>query len=309
MNKLYYFFFMAVWSNVISASFLSDPLNTMISLIRPKQEEQILYKSYECKPHGGVTINNSNGSIKVTSWNKPTVSVKAIKHAGTKEQLALLTIKETVNDNKITIAAICHDPSNSSPSIDYEVTVPKQTAITLSTENGSITLQDIAAPINVTTHFGTIDIQGSTNTIAAVIVEKGNIAIKSPRNAVQAITNKGSVTITDACNSIVASTENGTISLDCTQLPSTGKINLTSTYGDINLSLPSNVNADFHARTTYGTLTCQHHITLKPFTTQLDRKAWRRFKKEVDGVLGTGEAQISIVSYKSHIRVLKTKIG
>lgn len=298
---------MAVWSNAISASFLSDPLNTMISLIRPKQEEQILYKTYNGKPNAWVTINNSNGSIKVTAWNKSTISVKAVKRAGTKEQLALLNIKETHNDNKITIATICHDPSNTTPSIDYEITVPKQTAITLSTENGSITLQDIAAPIRATTHCGTIDIQGSTNTIAAVIVEKGNIIIKSPRNAVQATTNKGSVTITDSHNSIVASTENGTISLQCAHVPSTGKINLTSTYGDINLSLPGNVNADFHARTTYGTLTCQHHITLKPFTTQLDRKAWRRFRKEVDGVLGTGEAQISIVSYKSHIRVTKTK--
>lgn len=281
----------------------------MLSLVRSKQEEQIIEKTYTYAPNGTVTIHNCNGTMKVTSWDKPTISVKATKHAANKEQLAQVQMKDHKSSNKLTISTICHDPNNSSPCIDYDITVPQQTTLVLSTENGSITIQDIAGPIQATTHYGSIEIQDSPNTIAAVIVEKGNITIDSPRNNVQAITNKGSINITDTHQSVVATTENGTITLQCTQLPSTGKINLTSTYGDINLSLPSNVNADLHARTARGTLICQHHLTLKPFTTQLDRKAWRRFRKEVDGILGTGEAQISIVSHKSHIRVLKTKKG
>ncbi|MDZ4153189.1 hypothetical protein, partial [Methylicorpusculum sp.] len=67
--------------------------------------------------------------------------------------------------------------------------------------------------------------------------------------------------------------------------------------------LPQGTNANLQAKTDQGCLTCDHFITLNPMTTQLDHESWNRFKKEADGILGTGDATIKVCTAHGDIRI------
>ena len=90
-------------------------------------------------------------------------------------------------------------------------------------------------------------------------------------------------------------------------IPQKTEINLTSTLGSIELSLPETVNADVQASSKRGTVICQHPVKLKSYTTTLDQAAWKKFKNSIDGTIGTGESRIIVQSDQSNIKIEKNK--
>lgn len=154
---------------------------------------------------------------------------------------------------------------------------------------------------------GNIEVCNARNSIDACTQEKGAILFNNPHARIKAQTHNGNITILDSYHSVVASTENGNIKWHAKEVPSTSIINLASISGTISAHVPTEVNAELQAYTERGTITSDHLITLKPFTTQLNRQAWRRLQKEVEGTLGSGEAQIKLSSVKSDIKLLEAK--
>jgi hypothetical protein len=51
-----------------------------------------------------------------------------------------------------------------------------------------------------------------------------------------------------------------------------------------------------------------HDITLKSYTTKLNKTAWAQFTKRVDGILGTGDAKIEIKSAKGNVKIVENVI-
>lgn len=283
-------------------------LNTMVSFIMPsKWEKQTIQKTYALGAKGIITINNSDGDIYVSTWSKPTVDLKVVKKTLKKEQLQLIHIKDIQHKNTLTLTTVCLDQKNKNFHVDFHITIPHNTGITVSTGVGNIKTKKITGRAHLTTQQGNIEIDQTHSTVIGTTTQKGDIRIKEAYNNIKLTTKKGNITVDEARGSVLTATDSGHIKVHSKSVPPISKINLTSTCGNIQLWLPHETNADLHARTTYGTFTCQHHVTIKPFTTQLDKNAWRKFKKEIDGTLGTGEAQITLTSNKSNIKIMKLK--
>lgn len=293
-------------SSTINAEFSFKKMYHYV--IPEKQHEEIIYEEYNPKKALVCTIKNKRGNVLVKTHSNNLILVKATKRLAQTQDLSLLTFTHSITDQEFLLAAN-YDDTLIDGSIDFEIVVPQKIAVNVHTFNGSIFAKDVYNPFKAITDTGSIDIVNAHNTVDAHIHAKGTILIKNPGASIQAHTQSGNISIYDAHASVFANTHNGTISLFAKDVPSTSTINLATVSGSILLHLPPDVNADIQAYTKNGTIVSDHFITLKPQTTQLNSKAWRRLQKQVEGTIGSGEAQIKLTSVRSDIKLLEMKLS
>jgi hypothetical protein len=287
-------------------------LDRVYSLFGKYSNEAIIEKTYQIAKPATLTINNIDGDINITTeWKRDSICLKAVKKAAKEEQLDLLSIK-TKHDtrfdgNNLTLKTV-YTSKDAKGSITYNLIVPNNITLNLHTDRGIIRVNDVNGAIIATTQLGNIELKNIGNTITAQTEEQGTILIEKAQGNIKATTNKGDITITDASKSIIATTQKGNITTACTEVPATSKIVLNSqASGGIMLALPSTVNATLQGKTAHGKLTSDHYVTIKPYTTKLGKAARREFEKQVDGILGTGEAEIHVTSNHGNIKIIETK--
>ena len=274
--------------------------------------EAVIEKEYKLEKPGTLAINNIDGDISITTeWKRDTVALRAFKKTSKKEDLEVFSIKTNREDqfdgHHLTLTTACSNKA-AKGSVNYSLIVPAHVTLNLHTERGNIHVQDVNGAVSVSTISGNIDLKNVTNTIVALADEAGSIVIDTAKGNVKATTNKGDIKIIDAAKSVLASAKKGNILTTCNNVPSTSKIVLNSEIqGGITLSLPTSVNASLQGKTVKGKLTSDHFVTIKPFTTKLNRQTRRDFERQVDGIIGTGEADIRLTSNSGNIKILETK--
>ena len=289
-----------------SSAIAKDSFKKVSSFFGAKPYEQVFHKEYILDEHGALDVTNINGSIRITTaWNQNKVMLKAIKKAPQEPLLQQLNVVENYTQDNHLVLKTKQLDEKAKGSIDYELLVPATITLRLETDNGNIEVNHTSGPIDATTTQGNIHLVNVANTIQAKTEKNGAITIEQPHNTVHASSHKGSITIIDACNSIQAETKHGKISVACKEIPSTGSICLESGKGAIELFIPKTTNACIKARTAQGKLMSDHFINVNPLLTKLDSNAWERFKKEVDGTIGSGEATIKLSSHYGNIKILE----
>lgn len=285
--------------------------DTIYDFVRPARHEASVEQEYELQKPGILTVNNTQGNITITTeWKRNSICMKATKRASSDETLEALTIKTSYqeqNDSNHLIISSKHD-SAMKGIIDYQFIVPAHVQLNLHSDYGTITVHDVQGPVIAKTKTGNIEITNIANAISAQTEENGSILIEKARDNIKAATNKGNITIHDATKSIIATTQKGNISTACNNVPSQSKIKLCSLVsGAITLAVPPSANATLQGKTVHGKLTSDLDVTIKPFTTKLNKKTRREFERQVDGVLGTGEADIQITCNNGNICITETR--
>ncbi len=281
--------------------------DSLPSFLSPETHKDIIHKEYDLNEQGSLIIDNIHGNIYVkTEWKRKTIFLKVVKQTKKKEQLTNIQILDNEStNNAIKIKTVYTDESIKG-FVDYFLIIPANMALQLTTGGkGNIKVKRVNGSVSATTDHGDIETYYTNNTVIAQS-NTGSINIYQANGPVKAVSTKGPITIHDAKDSIIATTKNNRITAQCKELPATSKISLETTK-DIMLSLPRDINADLQAQTTHGTLICDHYVTLKPQTTKLNSQTWTRFKREVDGLLGSGEARITLNSTNGNIKILETK--
>lgn len=290
--------------------FYSRPLPSLQSIknyvpfLSKKEATEAFNKEFPFESRGTITVKNSNGAITINAWNQDKVSISATKRAPTAEQLSRIEIPITQTATTMTIPTACQEKDCK---VDYTLLVPANVSVNVTTDDGAIAIIGVKGKITATTTNGDINAEHTNNTVVAHALTSGSIAIKQAKQYVKAETKKGNIVITNSYNSVLATAENGNIDVRTAAVPSTSKIRLVTNTGLINLLLPHDVDADLQASTKKGAVICQHAVTIKPKTTTLDSKAWRQFKAQVDGILGSGEATIVLSTNRGNIKILDEK--
>ncbi len=277
------------------------------SFIPSKMEQEVIFEEHAPQKASLLTVKNKAGNITIkTDANHDKIFLKATKKSYEKEDLPKVTFNYAVHGQEVLIEAN-YDNQLIDGMIDFDLVVPQKLAVHAHTNDGSIKICQSHSPVKASTDKGPIEIVNPQNTVDAITMQKGSITFYHPEGRIKAQTNSGNIAIYDAQNSIVAHTNYGSIELFAKEVPSTSSIKLASNSGSIVLHLPPDVNADLQASTKYGIITSDHYITLKPHTTQLNRTAWKKLQKEIDGTLGSGEAQIIVSSVRSDIKLIEVK--
>ncbi len=277
----------------------------------------VVQKEFPIAKTDSLIIDNTYGAITVKASGKHNnILLKAKKQAKKPEQLVAITVAATYTpaqqvDNKSTSRTLTITTAYAQKplgTVDYELIIPAHLALTARTKKGNITLHNTHGPIAAHTTNGTITIINAENTIHAIVEKQGTITVENAKGTVNAETNKGNIWVKNANKHIIASATKGSIVVACSHIEPTNMIRLYANRGSIELGVPKATNATIRGKTNRGTvIVADHYVTLKPYTTKLNARAWHRFKQEVHGTLGTGEADIHLSCNAGNIKIVQAK--
>jgi len=306
MKKPYMYHIFLITCILFPQKIYSKLLFDGISKIFSKQIEEVVQKDIPLKKNDTLSIENISGNIHIkTDWEQNSIILKATKRISKKEDPKDISIKieKQIAKNHVSIKTAYKD-NKVKGSVDYELIIPNNITINLKTDKGEIKIKRAKGPITACTNKGDIRIIETSGQITAQ-AGQGNIIVDQSNGNIFASSSYGNIQISNASKSVKALTKSGSIKTSCKNIPSTGSINLGTNSGNISLSIPGSTNAEVEARTGKGRVTSDHYIEIKPQTVQLNKKTWARFKREVDGTLGSGEATIKLSANYGNIKILK----
>lgn len=184
------------------------------------QHREEFNKTYPLTADGRVSLQNINGAIKVTGWDKNEVQVHAVKTADDRAKLeeAKIVVDATASVIKIKTEYPQRDHYNNPAKIDYTIQVPRRARLdAIRAVNGAVSIDGVQGYINVS----------SVN---------------------------GEVTGKALTGEVKLSSVNGRVFASLNELGGSAPIDLTAVNGSVELTLPSDANAELNASTLHGSI-------------------------------------------------------
>ena len=279
------------------------------SAFRSKSPQEIIEKEYPISTQEKIVIDNLLGDITVkTEWNQKSTALKATIRNQKQDQDSVHIIDDISNPKEFALRTITDNEKNKAQ-VDYELIVPANIKLHLSTNKGTIHVHDAHGITMATTDDGSIYFDNVHNKASATTRKSGAIYCKDCSGPLYATARRGNITMTDVRNTVIAKTDSGRISIACKELAQDSRIDLSSKWGNIMVALPEDLHANIKAQTQRGTCICDHYVTLRPQTTKLNNAAWAQFRRTIDGTIGGGTIPVQISSVSSNIKILASKVS
>jgi DUF4097 and DUF4098 domain-containing protein YvlB len=229
------------------------------------------HQTYPISADGRVDLSNINGDVHITTWDHNEVKVDAVKYADTKERLeeAKIEIHSSPDDLSIETRYPEHDHNfnsgshNNPATVDYTLTVPK-----------TIGLDEIKL-IN-----GELEITGVSGEVHASCIN-------------------GRLEARDISGRAELSTINGRLIAKFTQLASED-VKLNSVNGSVELTIPSDSNAEIEASTVSGGIDNDFGLHVNHH---------RYVGHDLRGEIGTGGARIKLEDVNGRIDIRHARDG
>jgi hypothetical protein len=219
--------------------------------------KQDFHYSYPLSAGGTLYLENSNGSVQVSGWDRDTIDISGTKYAPDTAGLNEVQVKASVHGSSATIETITpnHAFHGGNYGVSYVIRLPRKTVLEhLQTTNGAVSVDDLQGGGKVTSTNGRI---GLSNASGDYTVQTTNGAINLDRcnGAFRAESSNGSIKGNLASGSISASTTNGPVNFTIEKPQDGQKMRATSTNGSITLAMAEFHDNAIHADTTNGSIT------------------------------------------------------
>lgn len=103
-----------------------------------------------------VHVNNVIGRVRIATWDKPSVDVKATKYASDDDYLRNITIDMHLTGNDVTIATR-YTGSDQKGGVRYTITVPTNASLDIDNVAGTIDVAGVRGNVTAKSQVGTID--------------------------------------------------------------------------------------------------------------------------------------------------------
>ncbi|MBO0857937.1 MAG: DUF4097 family beta strand repeat protein [Chloracidobacterium sp.] len=212
------------------AIFASSPYFKGVS--RQSAEQREFHETYDLTPGGLVSVNNSSGYIRVTSWSEDHVKVDAVKRGRRAEDAGRAEIQVTTRPGRIDIRTIYPRSAGERLSVDYDLKVPRGAVLNaLTTTSGEITVYDAVAGVTANSTSGPITVHevagdaalsstagdittGRIGGSLVVTATAGKLVIGEVARALNANCKNCSLTARGLRNDATVRTANGSIELE-----------------------------------------------------------------------------------------------
>ena len=224
-----------------------------------------LHQSYALTPDGRVELDNINGAVHISTWDRNEVKVDAVKYADSKEKLDearieidsgkdYLSIRTKYRDHDLTFNWGSH---NNPPSVEYTLIVPRTARL------------DEIKLIN-----GNLDVTGAAGEVHASCIN-------------------GRLEAHNLSGRAELSTINGHLEARFDQLPASS-VELKSVNGSVELTIPSDSKAEIEASTVSGGIDNDFglHVNHHNFVGH-----------DLRGELGSGGPHIKLENVNGHIEI------
>ena len=130
----------------------------------PETEE--FHQTYSLVANGRVELENINGAVHISAWDRTEVKVDAVKRAWSKQRLEEAKIRINASENSISIRTVYPERNHTSwgnghenqpASVEYTVTIPRNARLDgASIVNGSLDLDGLSGEIKASCVNGTL---------------------------------------------------------------------------------------------------------------------------------------------------------
>jgi DUF4097 and DUF4098 domain-containing protein YvlB len=228
------------------------------------------HQTYTITADGRIELDNINGDVHISSWDRNEVKVDAVKYADTKERLDEAKIEVDAGKDHISIRTKYpdHDHNwtwgshNNPASVEYTLTVPRTASL------------DEIKLIN-----GALDVNGISGEVRASCIN-------------------GRLEAHDLSGRAKLATINGRLDARFSQLEHKD-IELNSVNGGLELTIPSDSNAEVEASTVSGGIS-------NDFGLHVSR---HMVGNSLHGELGSGGARIKASNVNGHIEIRHASDG
>ncbi|MDP8203318.1 MAG: DUF4097 family beta strand repeat-containing protein [Candidatus Tenebribacter mawsonii] len=269
-------------------------------------------KTFEINDKTGLVINNINGTVNITGWDKNFVDVVVTKKT-THGSKALDKVEVIMIQKDDIILETKHLTKNPKVTVIYEIIVPKKLLIkNIHSSNGSINITNAGDTDIVRTSNGSINIINCTGKITAntsngsitaedikgsVIAHTSNGRIKLDNidGLTSAVTSNGSIQIFNSLHIGTVRTSNGSIKAHVINM--NNDIDINSSNGSITVYLANTLDADIKAKTSNG------KIKLHDFPITVNDIS----KTRISGLIGNGGNLINLKTSNSNIHIYNDK--
>jgi DUF4097 and DUF4098 domain-containing protein YvlB len=273
--------------------------------------------SYPLQPGGRLEIENTNGSIDITGWDRNTLDVSGTKYAASNDRLRDIQIKVEATGNNASIRTETpKEVFHGGFGARYVIRVPRQITLARAhTTNGSFSIEDLEGGGHVTSTNGRISLARDTGdydvktTNGAIDLEEcsgieeaattnGAVRGRIRAGAIEAESTNGGIDFTvvkpQDDKPVRLSTTNGAITLAMAEFHG-NPITAETTHGGVTLRLPSDTNAQLRARNSFASISTDFPLSS---TEEIS-------KHQLKGRLGNGGPLISASSNSGSIRIEK----
>lgn len=245
-------------------------------LISATEQSEDFHETYKVAPGTVLRVENINGDILISRWEKDYVEVHAEKRSRFgPEELDKARIDVSTGD--VLRVRTVHLAKNARVSVSYSIRVPSDLGIDLvNTANGSIELKGTGGDAEVVTSNGDIDLIDARGTLR-VRTSNGEIEIK------------GHATVREA------TTSNGSIRIDLRDIPKDGS-EISTANGSIDIYVDVALNADLRGSTSLG------KVSIKDEALRLRFTASEESRNSLEGKIGEGGRRIDVSTSNGEIR-------
>jgi hypothetical protein len=262
-------------------------------------------KSYNVSSSDKLNIQNSFGSVKVTTWDrneiKVDVAIEVSSNVESRAQKLLdrINVSEGKSGNEITFKTSMNDQNNnnskdekSSMEINYTISMPSNNALAVKNEFGSTTIPDFKGEVDLTSKFGSLT-TGNLASIKAIHVEFGKATLANITSAPvtikfsKAVISKlsGAVKLNlEFCSSVRLSLDNNLSSLD-----------LKTSYSTVNLKPLGSLQASYNISTSFGSFKNTSDVKMSSDEDEGDNRG-PKFDYEYSGKSGSGTVPVKVKS-------------
>ncbi|MCL5020233.1 MAG: hypothetical protein M1339_00915 [Bacteroidetes bacterium] len=229
-------------------------------------------KSFTLSPGGTVSLENVNGNLKVTTWDKNEVRVEAVKYADDKESLDGLAIDVDATSDAVDIHTHYPEDENHSrghgTGVNYVLTVPKSANLDkINIVNGGIDISGVNGKVIMSTVNGAVRARGLGNICELKVV-------------------------------------NGGVDAGFAALPVRADVELKAVNGSLVLRLPANAKADIRAKAAVGRISDDFGLHE---SSESGGDALVKIGESLRGEIGGGGASIKLETVNGSIEILKSK--
>jgi len=238
--------------------------------------EEKVEKTFSMRKGGELVLENKNGRVIITSWDRDEIKVEAVKtvKAGSRrhaeEILQEVRIDFTYDSDDAFLGVNTRIPKyrsgfwenlfgdGVSVSVSYHVTVPNQLDLDIESVNGKIDVSDVAGKLRFKTTNGTIKVR-------------------------------------DAGGKVDAVTTNGGIDVELREVERNEDMVFSTTNGGITVYFPKDFDAEIEARTTNGSIRTDFPI----------RVVGDINRRRLQGKINEGGGRIKLNTTNGSIRILE----
>lgn len=243
----------------------------------PSREEvrDEFHQTYPLSANGRVSLENINGAVRVTAWERNEVRVDAVKRAYTRERLDEAQIKVEATNDSVSIKTEYPNSTmnwtrdeggrhRNPASVEYTLSVPRGARLDkIDLINGALQIEGVSGDVNASSINGRLTARGLSGETKLSVI-------------------------------------NGRLEATFDRLDDAKPVSLTSVNGSMVLMIPSDANVELRASTVHGGISNDFGLPVR---------RGEYVGSDLAGVVGRGGARIKLSNVNGSISIKRTGEG